>query len=697
MLGASFWLTAASLGCLFLSLVWSLWIYPRCKSMDRSLSKLNQFTIGVFFAAVLLFLPMSVPAVPSDSRFLDLLFGILSSVRTTMRVFMVDMGVDELLSEVPADAGPLSGILPLYGAVLGVLAPALTFTNVLAAFGGITGYMMLRCSTFRRMYIMSELSPQSLTMAKEILQSRPKGLRPRIAFFDVFDRDEETVYELRREARKINALCLKMDISEFRCPKLGQPVEIFLLGENETENLSQAKVLVDRFKHFYREVSINVYASSVYADHVLDRMDKGTPVLRPGLKKKILSAAADILYGKRNIQDEEMFGGFMVRRIDLVDLLARRILTMNDLDDLAAIDRMAREDKEISLAILGLGRYGAGLLKNAVWFYQRRGYRVRIDVVDRCQNFGDVEARLKLECPEFFTKMDPSSGGEASCHIEFHKGVDCLGEDLETLIHGSEPFRRTKLVFVALGDDEVNIQTAMNVWRIFSRRKAAPFQPLIYTVIHDAQKVTDLQSHHLDGTGAEHIRFVGTLDQQYSYQALQELRGLEVKAFYHHLDWFRKEQQLYEAYVKGQGSGDDEEGRLCRKFREALDREAADKGQEVRWYLDRLFEQDGPGVKAEGMRAEAEKYMWSSYCRDSSIAKAMHKRAMERVMGQTEPHHSVCDCEVCTDRRITEHMRWNAYMRAKGFRYAPQKDLQIKTHFDLVPWEDLPLRERLKD
>ena len=46
---------------------------------------------------------------------------------------------------------------------------------------------------------------------------------------------------------------------------------------------------------------------------------------------------------------------------------------------------------------------------------------------------------------------------------------------------------------------------------------------------------------------------------------------------------------------------------------------------------------------------------------------------------------------------VIEHRRWNAYMRSKGFRYASQKDMAIKTHYDLVPWKDLPLRERYKD
>ena len=699
MFGGSFWVVCGSLGCIIASFVWSVWIYPRWKGVDWSLSRLNQFTIGVFLAAVVLFLPMSRPEGVTGGTFVDASLTLLGSIRSTMRVFMVDMGMDEIYDLLPKDAGVFSQIVPIYGAFLGVLAPALTFTNVLAAFGGITGYMILRCSCFRRLYVMSELSPQSLAMAREILQEEKVGLRPRVAFFDVFDRDEEAVYELRSEARKINALCLKMDISDFRCPKWGMPVEIFLLGENESENLAQAKVLVERFKDSHRQVSIDVYASSVYADQVLDRLDKGKPVLRSGMKKKILDTASDVLYGRKRIGEEDLFGRFMIRRIDLVDLLARRILTMNDMEDLALVHEMAKEDRQISITILGLGRYGRGLLKNAVWFYQMRGYRVQIDVVDRCQSYGDVEERLKLECPEFFTKMDHDTDGEACCHIRFHKGVDCLGQGLEDLVLGEQGPPRPKLVFVALGDDDVNIQTAMNVRRILRRSGKDTPQPLIYTVIHDGQKVADLQAYQPGEDPRERIRFVGTLDQQYSYQALRELHGLEVRAFYHHLDWVRKEQALYEAYRRGAGTGDDAQTRLCRRFREALEQESAQTQIPIRWHIDHIFSSgtNGAEVKAAGVQAEAEKYMWSAYCRDSSIAKALHKQALERLQVAGEHHHSVCDCEACTDRRITEHMRWNAYMRSKGFRYAPQKDMAIKTHYDLVPWKDLPLRERYKD
>ena len=57
---------------------------------------------------------------------------------------------------------------------------------------------------------------------------------------------------------------------------------------------------------------------------------------------------------------------------------------------------------------------------------------------------------------------------------------------------------------------------------------------------------------------------------------------------------------------------------------------------------------------------------------------------------------SSCRCPLCLSR-ITEHMRWNTYMRVKGYRYGKEKDDMAKIHDDLLPWEQLLQKEKQKD
>jgi RyR domain len=42
------------------------------------------------------------------------------------------------------------------------------------------------------------------------------------------------------------------------------------------------------------------------------------------------------------------------------------------------------------------------------------------------------------------------------------------------------------------------------------------------------------------------------------------------------------------------------------------------------------------------------------------------------------------------------HGMWCAYKRAQGWSYGPEKDGELRLHPCLVPWEDLPARERAK-
>ena len=44
-----------------------------------------------------------------------------------------------------------------------------------------------------------------------------------------------------------------------------------------------------------------------------------------------------------------------------------------------------------------------------------------------------------------------------------------------------------------------------------------------------------------------------------------------------------------------------------------------------------------------------------------------------------------------------EHAGWNAYMRAEGYCFAPERDDLAKQHHLLIPFHDLPEKEKIKD
>ena len=141
----------------------------------------------------------------------------------------------------------------------------------------------------------------------------------------------------------------------------------------------------------------------------------------------------------------------------------------------------------------------------------------------------------------------------------------------------------------------------------------------------------------------------------------------------------------------------------CVAFQRELDQEL--KGKEPTWDDADYFKDDNGNVNYNGLpnlallQAEVKKYACGSYFRNSSIAKAVHKNALLQWNDrpQCAGHSPVCNCENCISSRITEHMRWNAYMRAQGYQRSDQKNTAAKLHYDLVPWQELPCRTRYKD
>ena len=89
--------------------------------------------------------------------------------------------------------------------------------------------------------------------------------------------------------------------------------------------------------------------------------------------------------------------------------------------------------------------------------------------------------------------------------------------------------------------------------------------------------------------------------------------------------------------------------------------------------------------EVEEAKLTYEKY---EYYRRSSVSKALHVY-YRRQLGLM----NISDLE----DKVLEHKRWNAYTRAEGYVYNAVKDDIAKTHPDLIPYDKLSEREKLKD
>lgn len=714
-------------------------------------SNLQLFTAAVFVSIFVMFLPVFYYDYELFGEF-SYIRPILISIHTAIRTFILDGDFNTVSDAVKTLTPEWQRVaFSSYAAVLYVLAPVLTLTNLVYLFKNIfLEFWIKKLYRNRPMYIMSELNVCSMAMAESIVESSGESKKPVIVFTDVFEQNEEDDYELLLRARKIRAHCLKKDISHLDLSKRKSKTEIFLIGEceagdNEAENIEHAIKLTRKYNE-KKNFSIYVFAASAGSGHLIDSLKKGKNTIGDKFQKYISENPRDVLYGNewRN-QDIRVDDGFYIRRINCVEALVRN--TLNDKDCYEAVLDGAKandKNKTISIMIIGMGKYGKQFFKTALWFYQMEGYKLEINVFD-ADKYGIERTvkRLEQECPELISVNPCEADGEACYDIRYFSGIDCFTSDFDKCFDDpatAARLKRTSIAFVTLGDDDKNIEAAVMLRSLFDRKKAYtnsdvkeqtanPYEfPIINAVVYDEQRASNLTANKGELINHKkhpyHINFVGDRATQYDYSNIQSIHETERKAFEFHVDWMRKTAQLRKLYKNDPAFketvdkeykrnnqaiswGDEYVFATACKENESLRCEDCPKRKDCKLYVydeknniySRIREVDGE-IDVGTLMDIASEYFGYEYYRRSSICKSIHKAITRDLFKEDSKHDKAnpdtCTCEICEARRKTEHMRWNAYMRSEGYVKGVRND-RAKTHPNLCTWDELPYLDRFKD
>lgn len=687
----------------FLSAALLLMLLFRRKWRDGwHISGLHLFTAGVYGAILLLLLPVECgEAVWQDPPPLLWFRALLLSVPEAVRAFVLEGDFATMEAVLPADGSLASVTLRTYGVCLYFLAPLLTFGNVLLLFASTMASLRLRFCGKRDICVFSAENEASVVLAESIYRESRAG-RPLLVFAGLAQEGEDGA--LRQRARDIGSIFLKKAPASLTIGKRSRCIEFFLLADQEEDNIEQALQLRKRYGDGRHRVCVFVGAASERADLLLDYQPQSKPFPDKVGAEKLRDLTGGILYKDvLDRVDSALFGNFSMRRVDADHALVMDVLTRRNYADYEAIYRAAEADRTVSVLVLGMDRTGVEFLKTAAWFYQRYGYRVEFNVF--CGGEDEwTEARLRRSCPELFLNFDPTSG--EACHdIRFFADTDPASRDFEELFWSDsdgvrERLGRTKLAFLSLGEDERNLDAAVALRSLFDRlrgetRGSAGVQPIpyIYCVV-GSDKLTECLSAEqgLQNWKEErlHIDVVGAFAERYCYARFRQIREKELEAFPLHLDWLRKEAQLHMVYERA----------VREHTQDYFRREIAEEMESgsFAWNDGAFFEDEAcTVVNTKSLLREAVKYMCYGYYRRSSIAKLEHKAAVSRFRPDTRSHGPVCNCDACREQRITEHMRWNAYMRSMGYRRGEARFDRAKVHNDLKPWDQLPCRERYKD
>ncbi len=486
-----------SVGCLLLASICSFLISRSSFAKRHKFNLFNSLFAGVFVAALFAFFP--VHRVMAESGEWGEWQAILLSLFNTMQIFALgcEFGVvSDGMLQCPAI---IDAIYRVWIAVLFVLAPIFTFGFVLSLFKNISEYFRYLLSFFKETFVFSELNERSLALASDIKRNHPKAA---IVFTDVFEGNDERSYELVKQAQKIDAITFKKDILviNFNGHSSRTGISFFAIAYDETENLNQALKLIETYRK-RKNTRVYVFSTKVESEILLTSIDKG-----------------------------EM----KVRRINEVQSLVNRILF--ERGEILFDSAKEGEDgsKHISALVIGMGRHGTEMTKALAWFGQMDGYTLEINAFDR-----DPLAEEKFICsaPELMSEKynGVTVDGEAQYKISIHPGIDV---ETSTFAEEIAKLGNTTYVLVALGNDDVNINTAIRLRMYFERMK---IYPVIHSIVYNSQQKNALSGAKNYRGQPYDIEFIGDMESSYTEDVIID-SALEEDALRRHLKWGKEEE-----------------------------------------------------------------------------------------------------------------------------------------------------------
>lgn len=458
---------------------------------------LKALLTGVFIASLFMFFPIHKST--SEIGFLGGIRAVLLSFFNSMQLFAMgcEFGiVSEAVESCPED---ISAAFRLWASALYAFAPVLTFSFVLSLFRNLSEYIKYLCAYFKDAYVFSELNEKSLVLASDVKKNHPDCV---IVFTDVFIGNQESSYELVERARALRAICFKKDVLvvDFNKHSKNKALYFFTVGEDETENVNQALKLVSSYKkrdntHLY------VFSTKLSSELLLACVDKGC---------------------------------IKVRRVNRVQSLVNRVLYEKG----EILFKSAREGsdglKRISAVIVGMGDHGTEMLKAISWYGQMDGYDLVINAFDKNPL---AEEKFTAMAPELMS--DKFNGtyieGEARYKIKVHSGTDV---ETASFVNRILEIKDTSYVMVALGNDEINIKTAISL-RMYYERMG--IHPVIQAIVYSSE-----QRNALEGiknyNGQEYdIEFIGDTEASFAESVIIDSE-LEQEALQRHLKWGSEEE-----------------------------------------------------------------------------------------------------------------------------------------------------------
>ena len=481
-----------SVCCFILSVALCIVIGNRKRIKKRKFNFFNLLLAGTFAAAFCLFVPVNIGT--ADVTVVNCFIAILLSVINSVEVFGFGCDYGAVVEIVTDSPQWLIAAFQLWVALVFVIAPIFTAGVVLSLFKNIFAHIRYLCAYFKDAYVFSELNEKSLVLAGDIKKNNPKAV---VIFTDVFKDSEEKERELIEQAKEFGAINFRKDILviDFNRHSAKKSISFFAIGEDEQENLNQSLKLIKQYKN-REKTRIYVFSIRIESELLLTSVDKG--------KVK-------------------------VHRVNEVKSLINRTLYTQGQILFDGAKKAEDGSKHISAVVVGMGNHGTQMVKALSWFCQMDGYKLKINAFDKDPL---AEEKFVAVVPELMSAKynGVDIEGEAQYKITVHADTDV---QTITFANKIKEISDATYVFVALGNDDVNINTAVMLRMYFERMK---IHPVIHAVVYNSQQKKALEGIKNFKGQVYDIAFIGDMESSYTEDVIIDSE-LEEDALERHMKW----------------------------------------------------------------------------------------------------------------------------------------------------------------
>lgn len=663
--------------------------------LNNKVSTLSQFQIliiGFFLAAIVAFFPMYYFDYLTDKNvIIKCLKAIVLAAQNVLRLITLNGEYDNIknfMSDTSRINAILGNIYSIYLLIIFIGAPILTASFVLSFFKNTVSKIKYFFKKRKNIYYISELNEYSFEFAKNILSEKNANRKNLIIFTNVKVEDQMD-FELINTARRLGTICLRNDITSLKFKK-NINRKLYFISENEDENINKAFYLIKNMKDnkVYNNKNTEFYVFTNNAE------------------------SSSLIY---TLKHQEPSLKMKIRRVNMNHNLAINAL-MNTKDNIFTTAKIDKNNvKVMQVLLVGLGGYGYEFLKNICWCSQMPGYSLTVNIFDKDNSAAE---RIAMDAPEILELNDNKIAGEAMYKLKFYKADVNKHEFINKLNEIETP----TIVYVMLGDDELNIKVSMIIrQQLYRKDPNNGLEIPIYTVIEDKLKnqvlrVDQNQSQLLSKDGKNYnIQTIGDVRTIYSLANVEEITLEEMGLKQHYIyvskvikDDIAKIISNLNLYLPNDYDFDTLSSTTFKRQKEfeKIYLEISDSIKEIcedmtllnhiNALLNTLDKQDN--IIKEILEKINEKFNYykdefdkDEYNRNSSISRAIYLYFRE-ILNLNE-YDSNC-------LKDYEHRRWNVWLRFEGYIYDDKiKDGKhlSKTHPDLISFYKLDKKEQEKD